>query len=123
MATGMTSAKKFAVRASLVAGSSVALIVGAQTLMTVDAKTGTAPQPISGSTSPTSPNVSNQSGITFLRRGHRESNEFSFGGSDNDSFGGDDQFFNQQSQGQWNQQNQFFNNQQSFSMPRTGSSR
>src|SRR5258707_9247794 len=40
MSSGLTPAKRFAIRASLVTGSTVALIVGAQTLITVDVQAG-----------------------------------------------------------------------------------
>ena len=40
MSSGLTPAKRLAVRASLVTGSTVALIVGAQTLITVDVQAG-----------------------------------------------------------------------------------
>ena len=36
MATGMTPAKRFAVRTSLVAGSTLAMVVGAQSLILLD---------------------------------------------------------------------------------------
>jgi hypothetical protein len=42
MASGMTPAKRFAVRTSLVAGSTLAMVVGAQSLILLDTKSGSA---------------------------------------------------------------------------------
>lgn len=130
MAQGMTPAKKFALRAAMVSGSTVALIVGAQTLITVDAKSGRASQPAANSdTTATDTQQVWQPGqsddhansevrvirgpngpILLFSREHEESEH-------------DDDFFNQEQQFQSDQQSQLFNSQQSFSFPRTHSSR
>lgn len=127
MASGMTPAKKFALRAAMVSGSTVALIVGAQTLITVDAKSGRASQPAANSdttsTDTQRPQLSNEfanSGARVIRgpngsillfsREHEESEH-------------DDDYFGQEQQFQSDQQSQLFNSQQSFSFPRTHSSR
>jgi hypothetical protein len=103
MASGMTPAKRFAIRAALVSGSTVALIVGAQTLIAVDVQSGRMTQ--DGSTTNTISNTAS-SGITLLRQANPAP-----------SVSTDDALqFNQQ------QQAQLSNTQQSFRRPRTHSS-
>lgn len=108
MAAGMDSAKRFAIRATLVAGSTVAVIVGAQTLMTVDAKTGTFTQ---NSRNTTSSEITN-SGVSVLRQPDESS---PFHSDDDESFEHDGEHHNQR--------NSFFGTQQNYRTPRTGSSR
>lgn len=128
MASGMTPAKKFALRAAMVSGSTVALIVGAQTLITVDAKSGRASQPAANSNTTSTdtqrPQQSNEfanSGVRVIRGPNGSILLFSreHEGSEHD----DDDYFSQGQQFQSEQQSQLFNSQQSFSFPRTHSSR
>ncbi len=122
MAPGMTPAKRFAIRAALVSGSSVALIVGAQTLITVDVQAGRMTQDgntlaASNAAQPSS-DIAAGSGITLLR----QSNTAPLASTDDDDLQSAEQLFNQQQQDQLNQQTQLFNNQQTFRRPRTHSS-
>ena len=104
MASGMTPAKRFVIRAALISGSTVALVVGAQTLIAVDVQSGRMAKDgstISASNLTQSTGNTANSGVTILRQSNEE-------------------LLNQQAQ--INQQNQLFNSQQTFRRPRTHSS-
>ncbi len=121
MASGMTPAKRFAIRASLVSGSTVALIVGAQTLITVDVQAGRMTQDGSTINASNAAQPSNEiatSGISVIR----QANIAPSVSTDDDALQSAEQLFNQQQQDQLNQQNQLSNTQQSFRRPRTHSS-
>ena len=121
MAPGMTPAKRFVIRAALVSGSSVALIVGAQTLIAVDVQSGRMAQngsTINTSSAAQSASDSANSGITVFR----QSDAAPSVSGDDDSVQSAEQLFNQQQQDQLNQQAQLSNTQQSFRRPRTHSS-
>ena len=122
MAPGMTPAKRFVIRAALVSGSSVALIVGAQTLIAVDVQSGRMAQngtTINTSSAAQSASDSANSGITVFRQPDAAPSV----SGDDDSVQSAEQLFNQQQQDQLNQQAQLSNTQQSFRRPRTHSSR
>jgi len=114
MASGMTPAKRFAIRASLVSGSTVAVIVGAQTLITVDVQAGRMTQDGSSATTSNAPQENSiaDSSIRVIR----QANAAPFAAS------GDDETI-QSAQDLLSQQSQLFNTQQVFRRPRTHSSR
>ncbi len=120
MAPGMTPTKRFAIRASLISGSTVALIVGAQTLITVDVQAGRMTQGGSSiAVSDSNSGIDSSSGVTVIRQGNAPTLFFS---GDDDSFQNQDDIFNQQLQSQFNQQ-QSLSSQRSLFRPRTHSSR
>ena len=120
MAPGMTPAKRFVIRTALISGSTVALVVGAQTLIAVDVQSGRMAKDgstISASNSIQSASNTASSGVTILR----QSNDSVFPSSgDDDDAQSNEELLNQQTQ--INQQNQLFNSQQTFRRPRTHSS-
>ena len=122
MAPGMTPAKRFAIRAALVSGSSVALIVGAQTLIAVDVQSGRMTQngsTINASNATQPSNDLASSGISVIR----QANAAPSISGDDDSLQSAEELFNQQQQDQFNQQSQLLNTQQSFTRPRSHSRR
>lgn len=122
MASGMTPAKRFAIRASLVSGSTVALIVGAQTLITVDVQAGRMTQDGGSATASnaTRENSIADSGISVIRQA--TASPLGAAGDDETIQNGE-ALLNQQQQDWLSQQSQLFNTQQVFRRPRTHSSR
>ena len=119
MAPGMTPAKRFVIRAALISGSTVAVVVGAQTLIAVDVQSGRMAKDgstISASNSTQSAGNTANSGVTILR----QSNDSLFPSSGDDDGQSNEELLNQQNL--INQQNQLFNSQLTFHRPRTHSS-